>query len=121
MPNADQNYTLQNQAVGSALRAAQGDAIGPAETKAHPTLQLMQMRHTEGSKPGSRSDAFKLGLVVEVTRGLVCNESVSADSGTMDTVRGDIAWRLFGGRCLTKKLGVEPFQCLHALSHGVVR
>jgi hypothetical protein len=32
----------------------------------HPALQLIVDRARSGSEPGTRSDAFKLGLVVEV-------------------------------------------------------
>ena len=35
------------------------------DIKHHPTFQLMQERRAEGSKPWSRRDGFKLGMVVE--------------------------------------------------------
>lgn len=45
----------------SALR----DSTSPPFNASHPTLQLLQQRLAAGSKPGARTDTFKLGLVVE--------------------------------------------------------
>lgn len=52
-----------------------------ASQQLHPTLQLLARRYKEGSRPGQRSDTFKLGLVVEVSS--LGHERVLAREGLM--------------------------------------
>lgn len=63
-----------NSSITVATRATSGPASNDAglgddaaSQQLHPTLQLLARRYEEGSRPGQRSDTFKLGLVVEVS------------------------------------------------------
>lgn len=72
----------------------------------HPALQLMRARALAGSRPGQRSDAFKLGLVVEGggMRGCV--------SGGALQVRLVPAGGHLGGQPVFLRLGLACRSCL---------
>jgi predicted acylesterase/phospholipase RssA len=79
-----------------------------ADDDTHPVLEVMRQRLQEGSKPGARTDGFKVGLAVEGggMRGCVSAGMISAMielglMGTVDAVFGSSAGSLVGAYALS--------------------
>jgi predicted patatin/cPLA2 family phospholipase len=76
--------------LGSASRTAAAPAGAPPWTPEHPVREVLRARRESGSKPGERTDGFKVGLAVEGggLRGVVSASMLTAleDLGYADTV-----------------------------------
>ncbi|EKX49152.1 hypothetical protein GUITHDRAFT_93499 [Guillardia theta CCMP2712] len=95
-----------------------GDVALDKKATIHPVLQVLMQRRRESSKPGQRSDGFKVALAIEGggMRGCVAAGMAAAvkDAGfhdCFDAVYGSSAGSLIGAYWIANQFGMPQYGC----------